>query len=180
MGIMRIHGNQHSNETHKQATCEEFCRAFQNDLASLYRLALLLTVNHAKAESILVAGIEECVSDNFAFKEWARSWAKRIIIANAIRLIAPLPWDTDNPYAEGGDIDAHLLGVARLSAFDRFVFVMSVLERIPDQECAALLGCGTPAIVKARARALKTIGQVESSPQVTVISAPALASLGAA
>jgi DNA-directed RNA polymerase specialized sigma24 family protein len=162
---MGMHMNRHSNKTREHTTCEEVCQAFQRDLTSLYQLALLLTGDHEMAESILVTGIDECVDGNLAFKGWARSWARRIIIEKAIRLIAPLPGPSDYRHVEDieGEVsfgpDGLRLAVAGLSPFDRFVFVMSVLERIPDRECAALLGCGTPAIVNARIRALQTIAR---------------------
>ncbi len=163
---MGMQMNRHSNKTREHATCEEVCQAFQRDLTSLYQLALLLTGDYIDAESILVAGFEECAGGNPVFKKWARSWARRIIITNAIRLIAPLPWGSDGCYVPDDDeLQARFPGdgpgqaIARLPPFDRFVFIMSVLERIPDRECAALLGCGTPAIVNARIRALQAIAR---------------------
>jgi len=82
--------NLHSNKTRADETREAFCQVFQKDLSSLYQLALLLTGDYRDAESILVAGFEECAGGNPVFKKWARSWARRIIITKAIRLIAPL------------------------------------------------------------------------------------------
>ena len=154
--------NRPSNKTREHATCDQVCQAFQRDLTSLYQLAFLLAGDHEKAESILVAGIDVCVDANLGFKGWARSWATRIIIAKAIRLIAPLPCHSDDRHVEDSESEVGLrpdglrLAVAGLPPFDRFVFIMSVLERIPDRECAALLGCGTRAIVNARIRALQT------------------------
>ena len=57
----------------------------------LYQLSFLLTGDHEKAEKCLVAGIEDCVKENRVFREWARSWAKRIIVENAIRELKPRP-----------------------------------------------------------------------------------------
>jgi DNA-directed RNA polymerase specialized sigma24 family protein len=51
--------------------------------------------------------------------------------------------------------------VAHLSPFKRFIFIMSVLERIPDRECAALLRCGTADIEDTRMRALQAIALSE-------------------
>lgn len=180
---MSIRINERSTRTREHITCEEFCRAFQTQLTSLYQLALLLTVDHAKAEAVLVAGVDECLDGNFAFKEWAHSWAKGIIIVNAIRLIAPLPYDSS--YGDAEDVERaerlQLHGAARavagLSPFDRFVFIMSVLERIPDRDCAALMGCGATAIVEARLRALQTIGRTSFSADEIENCSPALAGL---
>ena len=180
---MSIRINRRSTKTREHVTCEEFCRSFQTQLTSLYQVALLLTVDHGKAEAVLVAGVDECLDGNFAFKEWAHSWAKRIIIVNAIRLIAPLPYDSSYCDAEDVERAARLQfhgaarAVAGLSPFDRFVFIMSVLERISDRECAQLLGCGTPAIVEARLRALQTIGRSNFSAHDIENCSPALAGL---
>lgn len=175
---MRI--NRPSNETGEYANREYFCRLFQKDLASLYQLAFLLTGDHDRAQSILVAGIDECTRGNPVFQQRARSWARRVIIKDAIRLIAPVPYESDDRITGDQaqlerDVPGH--AIARLSTFHRFVFIMSVLERIPDRECAVLLGCGTPAIVKARIRALQTLGRSELSGREIEKGNPALAGL---
>ncbi len=180
---MSMHMNRHSNKTREHATCEQVCQAFQRDLTSFYQLAFLLTGDHEKAESILVTGLDECVDGNLAFKGWARSWARRIIIEKAIRLIEPLPGPSDYRHVEDseGEVsfrpDGLRLAIAGLSPFDRFVFIMSVLEGIPDRECAALLGCGNPAIVNARIRALQTIARAMLPRRETEGRNPALAGL---
>jgi DNA-directed RNA polymerase specialized sigma24 family protein len=180
---MSMHMNRHSNKTQEHAICEEVCQAFQRDLTSLYQLALLLTGDHGMAESILVTGIDESVDGNLAFKGWARSWARRIVIVKAIRLIAPLPGHNDYRYVEDSESelwfrpDGLRLAIAGLSPFDRFVFIMSVLERIPDGECAALLGCGTPAVVNARVRALQAVARAMLPRREAERRNPALAGL---
>ena len=73
------------------ATVEDFCGAFTRGMDELYQLSFLLTADYDKAERCLVAGFEEAVKENHVFKEWARSWAKRAIIQNAIRELKPRP-----------------------------------------------------------------------------------------
>jgi hypothetical protein len=48
--------------------------------------------------------------------------------------------------------------VAALPSFERFVFVMSVLERYSEQECSLLLGCTRAEVIDARSRALRELG----------------------
>jgi hypothetical protein len=169
-----------SDRTNEYANHEYFCRLFQRDLASLYQLAFLLTANHEKAQSVFVAGIDECTGGNPVFKQWARSWARRVIIAGAIHLIEPVPCESDHSYIED---EAHLRrdlpehAVARLSTFNRFVFIMSVLERIPDLECATLLGCRTADVVEARIRALQAIALAELREHETARGNAAIAPL---
>jgi hypothetical protein len=79
------------NEPNPYATREDFIKVFHEDMNGLYQLSFLLTGDHEKAEKCFVAGIEDCVKENRVFREWARSWAKRIIIENAIRELKPGP-----------------------------------------------------------------------------------------
>ena len=149
-------GNPGRNE---YAMVEDFERIFEENMASLYLLALLLTGDSDKAEQCFVAGIEESVRSNRVFKEWAHEWAQRMIIQNAIRSLKPHPGgrNTSLP-ADYNDsralIDSDLCVVLELNEFERFVFVMSVLERMSDLECAVLLGYAVEKVREARAQAL--------------------------
>jgi len=62
------------------ASHEDFHTIFNEDLKELYQLSLLLTLDPAKAERCLVRGLEDCVSGNRVFREWARLWVKRTIV----------------------------------------------------------------------------------------------------
>jgi DNA-directed RNA polymerase specialized sigma24 family protein len=57
------------------------------------------------------------------------------------------------PAAEQPEIAA----ILELPPFDRFVYVMSVLEHYSDQECSVLLGCTRRDVIAARSRALRQI-----------------------
>ena len=151
------------------ATSDDFRKLFTEDMDALHLLAYLLTGNHEKAEQSFVTGLEDCVDNNFVFKEWARSWAQRTIVQSAIRMMAPRP--THAPRARGfADRYAKLqstLGkhpaiatVLALGDFERFVFVLSVLERYSDQDCAILLNCSRHDVRAARIRALQQISEV--------------------
>ena len=71
------------------ANSDDFRRIFDENMNSLYLLAFLLTADHGKAEQCFVSGLEDAVEGNPVFKEWAHSWARRVIIQNAVRLINP-------------------------------------------------------------------------------------------
>jgi DNA-directed RNA polymerase specialized sigma24 family protein len=47
--------------------------------------------------------------------------------------------------------------VLALEDFDRFVFVLTVLDRYTEQECAELLNCSIKEVSKARFRAFDQI-----------------------
>ena len=145
------------------AGARDFCRIFAEEMSGLYQLAFLLTADPAKAEQCFVSGLEDCAGANRVFKDWARSWARRTVVQNAIRLIQPTrkhagPSQTAvaNDEAKAShhhhnDLLAALFGVTVL---ERFVFVMSILEGYSDQDCKALLGCSRQDIIRARAQAL--------------------------
>jgi DNA-directed RNA polymerase specialized sigma24 family protein len=150
------------------ATSADFERLFADNVDSLYQLAFLLTGDHKLAEQCFVAGVDDSVHGNNVFREWAHSWAKRTIIQLAIRALQPKPSEPDSTEdldTLGGlrsipdrhDVVDKLLS---LDAFDRFIFVMSVLERYSEHECALLLGCTPPDVREARTRALQqmTVG----------------------
>src|ERR1700757_3428582 len=54
--------------------------------------------------------------------------------------------------------------VLNLEGFERFVFIMSILEHYSDHDCALLLGCSPRDILEARARALRKL--MESSRRI--------------
>ena len=147
------------------ASHEDFHTIFSEDLKELYQLSFLLTDDPAKAERCLVSGLEDCVSGNRVFREWARSWSKRAIVQNAIRELKPRPSQSNSPLSRAmfSSMDEHSRGpggyfeidaVLRLADFDRFVFVMSALERYSEHDCALLLGCSVGDIRESRTRAL--------------------------
>lgn len=152
------------------AVASDFCRIFSDDMSGLYQLSLCLTADPAKAEQCFVSGLEDSRQSNRVFKEWARSWARRTIIQNAIRLMRPArkhaePADT---HATAGEVkttgnNVPLLALLGLPTFERFVFVMSVLERFSDQDCKTLLGCSRQDIVRARIQAMKQMAAFDQT-----------------
>jgi hypothetical protein len=150
------------------ATQDEFCRIFAEDENALYLLALLLTADGSKAEQCFVAGLEDSIQGNPVFKEWVRSWSRRMIIKNAIQMVSPSPARVNGaphvsdlqglPLDLGGSLTAVLL----LAPLERFVFVMSVLEGYSLQECSILLSCTKEEVAKTRARVLQNIALVEA------------------
>jgi DNA-directed RNA polymerase specialized sigma24 family protein len=164
----RAHIQVREKEGNVCASHEDFHTIFNEDLKELYQLSFLLTRDPVRAERCLVSGLEDCVSGNRIFREWARSWAKRTIVQNAIRELKPQPSQSDSPLSRAmfSNMDEHSRGrgghfdinaVLRLADFDRFVFVMSVLEHYSEHDCALLLGCSARDIREGRTRALKEL-----------------------
>src|SRR5215472_17791932 len=134
-----------SGRATQHASAEDFCSVFHQDMDVLYWLALTLTSDESKAEQCFVAGLDECIEGNSVFREWVRSWSRRVVIKNAIRVMSPRPDMTSPPpmIRQQEKPRTHaataLAGLALVSPFDRFVYVMSVLEGYSDRDCATLL-----------------------------------------
>jgi DNA-directed RNA polymerase specialized sigma24 family protein len=160
------------NAESRYANCEDFQRIFQEDLHGLYQLAFLLTRDDQKAERCFVAGLEDCVKESRVFRDWARTWAKRVIVKSAIRELhprsshsnssAPVPviFSTKPQLKDPEHFDAD--AVSGLADFDRFVFVLCVLERYREHECALLLGCSDSEVREARTQAIEQLANLRS------------------
>ena len=155
------------HEASPYANTEDFGRIFVEDLNGLYQLSFLLTGDQRRAEKCFVAGIDDCVNENHVFREWARSWAKRTIIQNAIRELRPHPSHSSsslsasvsshNQHSNGSGEHFESDAVLGLGDFERFVFVMSVLEHYSQHECTLLLKCSISDVREARVRALEDL-----------------------
>ena len=148
-------------EMTEYATRPDFCRIFASDMKGLYLLSFLLTGDHPMAEQCFVGGLEDSTRGSAVFREWARSWARRKIIENAIRMLRPQPIGGDssdggfhNGDACGLDERTEIGAVVALPVFERFVFVISVLEGYSAKNCSLLLGCTRADVIAARTRAL--------------------------
>jgi len=153
----------HSISSAPYASGDDFRGIFQEEKDSLYQLSFLLTADREKSEQCFVSGLEDSLNRNPVFKDWARSWARRTIIQNAIRAIRPRPteqndsssFDTDDVTAE---VDlAQTAAVLKLEPFERFVYVMSVVEHYSDLDCSLLLGCTRRNVITGRIRALQQL-----------------------
>jgi len=166
------------------ATAADFKQIFTDDVDSLYLLSLLLTADTNAAEKCFVEGAEESTKRNYVFKEWARSWARRTIIQCAIRLVAPREFPATRN--RSGNVErvadkiplvlhAEVCAVLNVAPLERFVFVMSVLERYSDNDCSLLLSRTRRDIATARARAIQQLAtllglepnnRIEADPEV--------------
>lgn len=171
------------------ATSSDFCHIYVEQMNGLYLLALLLTGDPQKAEQCFLSGFDNSVRDKSVFKERAYFWARRNIILHAIRLLCPRPNDESGlsearlspPIGEvPGKVPAELQAhpnfacIVRLNAFERFIFIMSILEQYSDQECSLLLGCFRRDVTNARAAAIRHLASVvvatETRPERDVIA----------
>jgi hypothetical protein len=146
------------------AVPSDFCRLFAEEMNGLYRLAFVLTADRSMAEQSFASALKDCLKANGVFKNWAGTWARRAIVQNAILATHVTAAESSRPATASADIaaaglDASLAAVIGLGTFERFVFVLSVLESYSDQECRVLLQCTRRDVVEARTRALEHIGK---------------------
>jgi DNA-directed RNA polymerase specialized sigma24 family protein len=149
------------------ATCEDFRRVFHDNLDSLYQLCFLLTGDLDKAEQCLIASLDSCVRSHQVFRDWALPWAKRTLIQNAVRVLQLRPTLAESSWPVSGFSQTNMLStqdscfttaaILSLQDFERFVFVLSVLDRYSDRDCAFLLRCLVEDIRKAKTRALERL-----------------------
>jgi DNA-directed RNA polymerase specialized sigma24 family protein len=159
------------------ATCRDFQQIFNEDMVGLHRLAFLLTADQAKAEQCFVAGLEESIRGNPVFRQWARAWSKRAIIQNAIKTIAPAPprpgrveETSAHSLRNGLGPENAAADVAAWEPFERFVFVMAVLEGYSLRECSTLLACPVQDVMAAKSLALQRLSA--ETPQAPATQVP--------
>ncbi len=145
------------------AKSTDFCEVFEQDTGLLYLLAFLLTTNHRESEQCFVLTIEEALKEQTVFKEWARSWVRRRMIENAVEIVSPAAArkGQQRDLWSGGQRETRreceIDTVTKLAPFERFVFVMAVLERYSNWDCCLLLGCSMNQVAQSRMKALSQL-----------------------
>src|ERR1700719_858812 len=156
------------NGENQYATREDFREILDEDMNRLYQLSFLLTADHQKAERCFVASIEDCANESRVFREWARPWTKRVVVENAIRELKPQPSRSNSSSLpslrqQSSSPTVHFTtdDLLRLEDFERFVFVLCVLERYRENDCALLLGCLASQVREAWTRAIQTLASID-------------------
>jgi hypothetical protein len=163
------YNNAQSNE---YTTRSDFCRIFVEQMDSLFLLSLLLTADPQKAEQCFLSGFEDSVNSTYVFRERAHLWARRNIILHAIRLPCPRPNEV-NELNEArflqlnrkvpAEVQAYPISarIVRLNSFERFIFIISILEKYSAHECSLLLGCLRQDVISARTAAIRHLAGVD-------------------
>jgi hypothetical protein len=151
------------------AAREDFLKILDEDLDRLYQLSFLLTGDRQKAENCFVACIEACADENRVFREWARVWTIRVVVEDAVRELMPRPTRSNlsslpcprirESTGPTGYFDADML--LGLADFERFVFVLRVLEHYPENECALLLGSSRSQVREACTSAIQKLARID-------------------
>jgi hypothetical protein len=147
----------------------DFWSVLTDEMLGLYQLAFALTADLGKADQCFVSGMGECEEEIGVFMARTQAQARRMIIERAVRMIMPAPERPDdftvahrNGWVTSGGSNL-LDAIVRLNAFERFVYVMSVLEKRSDGDCSALLRCSRRDVIMARALALEQLSNTYST-----------------
>lgn len=150
----------------RYAMAVDFRTVFAESRSSLYRLSLLVQGSDETIDQCIQLALDECIETASVFQPFAKSWARRSIIRNALQLTdmrkegSSLAVQTAlNGDGTGLDTWAVCKNIISLPGLQRFVFVMSALEHYNDQECSILLSCSRNDVCDARARTWKRLGE---------------------
>jgi DNA-directed RNA polymerase specialized sigma24 family protein len=159
-------------ERSEYASQDEFVSLFECERVRLQRLALLLTANSEAVKKCLVRAFRECVSSSSVSKEWALSWARRVVIRNAVSLVMSpkdesfvnMSDDSENGLIAFSQHDSpgaisDCESIHDLPELDRLVFVICVLECYSIYDCALLLDRSLRDINDALRRVGNQVGQ---------------------
>jgi hypothetical protein len=145
---MNIHVSQiFEDSSHEDAGAIDYAEIFIHQMNGLYLLSFLVTADRQVAERCFSKALDEYVEARGGFLEWAKQDGRRAVLRHAVQIIRPAPkqeyyWSF---YRNGQPLVsvAHqpFAAITSLSAFERFVFVMSFIEGLSQEECAALLNC---------------------------------------
>jgi hypothetical protein len=150
------------------ATAADLFKNFTEEMHSLYLLSLVLTADNTKAEQCFVSAMGECLEESGAFMEWTRSQARRAIFKYAIQAIMPVPEHAQRLSLIGSKPAATSAGnnplatILALDPFERFVFVLMILEGRSEQDCVILLRSSRRDIMNARELALKRLANSDA------------------
>ena len=147
----------------EDANSTEYTDVFIDQMNGLYLLSFLVTADRQVAEKCFSRALDEYVEASGGFVDWARQNGRRAVLRHAVQTIKPAPkqaycWSYPR-YARPLASAAHqpFAAITSLGAFERFVFVMSALECLSEQECAALLKCNDQDVAIARQLAREII-----------------------
>lgn len=159
-----------SNEKNLYATPEDFKQLFAEQKTELLRLSLHLTADAEKAENCLILAMGDCLFRSTVSKDRVHTWARRMVIRNAIRVI----WGTPNEFVDESGFEFYLqpsplplealrecLAVLTLPDVDRLAFVICVLERYSILDCALLLRKSPQEVYDAIVRAKSQVLSLE-------------------
>ena len=171
MSVLHFPSNRgNCRETHSFTPNDDFQQLFSTEITDLFRLSLQLTANAEKAERCVIDAMTDCFGETIVARGFARVWARRMVICNAIRLVLNI--DNDNACDAGYEFQLQPSGyrteelresvaVLDLPDVDRLAFVICVLERFSVLDCALLMRKSPKDVCDAVERATNRVASAE-------------------
>ena len=134
----------------------DHAQIFINQMNCLYLLSFLVAADLEAAEQCFSKALDEYVENTCGFMEWAKQDGRRAVLRHAIQINRPAPkqaysWVFQRNTRQLVSAANHpFSAIVSLSLFERFVFVMSVIEGLSEQECAVLLNCSAQEVAIGR------------------------------
>ncbi len=145
----------------------EVVESWLDNFMELHLLSFLLTADKRLAEQCFSDAMEDSVCTSRAVADWTNGPGRGAVTRRAIEAIRPVPKRVQSwSFASGARpllAAAHepFSVITSLGAFERFVFVLTVLEGQSEEECAALLECELEEVAESRDLANSLIAAVE-------------------
>lgn len=157
-------------------TAADVAEAWLDEITDLYLLCFLLTSDKMLAEQCFSEAMDDYLrSPTAALGNWARGQGRASVIGRAVQLIRPLPKQVQSwPFLPGttpllSAVHQPFSAITSLGAFDRFVFVLSVIEGESDEACATMLECELAQIERSRDLANRLIAAVETNDGIPML-----------
>ena len=158
---------QYHSPHHTVPRAADFAEAWLDEITNLYLLSFLLTADKVLAEQCFSDAMTDYVGGSRGLTDWSKGPGKVAVIRRAYQMIRPVPKRVHSwSFAPGARpllsaVHQPFATITSLGAFERFVFVLSVLEGYADEVCAALLECELPDIMETRELANRLVAALE-------------------
>jgi hypothetical protein len=142
------------------------CQSLISHMEQYFLLGLLLTGSEDDAENCFILALDAWskATGNLVDRELAHISMKRALVDSAIQIcnsaFSHVPRESEADIWNERPEMAYppwVAAILQLETFDRFVFVLSVLESYSDKDCADLLHSQPEEIAERRARALHSV-----------------------
>jgi len=162
INLSAVPGSEVSSPTRAATRAAEM---WLDEMAELYLLAFMLTARKETAEQCILDAVDEYLNSGApSLLDWVRSKGRRAVIECAVQRVNPrvkaVPtWSVPSgTHASIAPSHQPFAVITALSAFERFVYVLTVLEGYQVEECAGALECLQTEVVAAQKLSNQLIG----------------------
>ncbi len=172
--------------SHGHASHSEVLACFRREKDVLFRLAFLITGDHAAAEQSLQKACELTVKGHAPFREWLSQWARVATITTAISHSMAAIGECEATYkdqrcthaehcSQSDDAERELklkavvtsdpeVVISQLDALSRAVLVLRVATGSSIQDCVLRVNVSRPAVLAANCAAMTWLDDIQVKP----------------